>query len=135
MKTTIKKIAQAFILFTCMLCLSTSAFAGMKSLTDAEMKGITGQGGIVITTDEELTDEEEEAQRQQAIQIVLALGKMVPSDLIREVHDMHSIQGSVHVIQQFNTMHEGLIAVPAFMTTVITLPTISLGLGGGGGFF
>lgn len=137
MKKTIKKVTQMLIFSTCIMLLSTSAFADLKNLTDIEMKGITAQSGLVIALDDEMTDEEkqEEAQRQQAIQVIMALSKMVPSDLIREVHGMHTVQGSIHAIQHFNTMHEGLIAVPSFMTTVITMPVISLGISGGGGFF
>lgn len=136
MKTMTLKMTPCLLIAGLTILLATPAFAGLTSLTDQEMKGITGQAGIGILLDEGMTDEQrrEEQKKNSQIQAMMALRGVVPSELIRDTQNIRmTVNDSTRIVREFNTMQEGLLAVPMAVTTIISLPPA--GLTGGGGFF
>ena len=132
-----RKITQCLMLAGLLIFLATPSFAGLTRLTDQELKGITAQSGLQTFEGDGLTEEQrrEEDKKNSQIQELMALNGLVPSDLIRDSQNIrHTVNDSTRIVREFNTIQRDLLTVPIAVTTIISLPAISLG-GVGGGFF
>ncbi|SCY13387.1 hypothetical protein [Desulfoluna spongiiphila] len=135
MKSTQKKIAQSLIATSLLTFTTPYAFAELKGMTDREMMEMTAQSGIRTLEGNDSTEEQrrEEENRNMGIQAFAAINNMVPSELIKEIRDMHhTAQQNTRIHRELHTVQQDILAVPTAVTTVITIPA---GLGTGGFFF
>lgn len=128
-----KKITHGLMITGLLIILASPCFAGLTSLTDNEMKAVTGQSGIRTMIDETMTEEEkrQEEKNNSQMQAIMALNGIVPHELLREVQNIRTTaHDGVQIVREFNSMQQGLLTVPTTVTTIINIPA-----GLGGGFF
>jgi hypothetical protein len=135
MKSITAKMTQCLMIAGLLILLSTPSFAGLTSLSEQELKGVTGQAGIGTFVDESWTEEQrrEEDKNNSQIQAMMALNAVVPHELIRDMQNARTtINDSTRMVREFNTIQRDLLTVPTAVTTIISIP---MSLGGVGGFF
>ncbi|BCS96157.1 hypothetical protein DSLASN_17890 [Desulfoluna limicola] len=135
MKSMTTKMTQCLMIAGFLTLFSTPGFAGLTSLSEQELKGITGQSGIRTLVDDSWTDAQrrEEDKNNSQIQALMALNGVVPHELIRDMQNVRTtINDSTRMVREFNTIQRDLLAVPTAVTTIISIP---MSLGGIGGFF
>jgi hypothetical protein len=135
MKKITIKTARCLIITGFLILLSTPSFAGLTTLSEQELKGITGQSGIRTLVDDSWTEEQrrEEDKNNSQIQAMMALNAVVPHELIRDMQNVRTtINDSTRMVREFNTIQRDLLTVPTAVTTIISIP---MSLGGVGGFF
>jgi hypothetical protein len=135
MKSMTIKMTQCLMIAGLLILLSTPSFAGLTSLSEQELKGVTGQSGIRTLIDDSWTEEQrrEEDKNNSQIQAMMALNGVVPHELIRDMQNVRTtINDSTRIVREFNTIQRDLLAVPTAVTTIISIP---MSLGGVGGFF
>lgn len=118
-----------------LILISTPSFAGLTSLSEQELRGMTGQSGIRTLVDDSWTEEQrrEEEKNNSQIRAMMDLNAVVPHELIRDMQNARTtIHDSTRVMREFNTIQRDLLAVPTAVTTIISIP---MSLGGMGGFF
>jgi len=130
-----KKITQGLIITSLLMLTAPYALAELKGMTDREMMEMTAQSGI-RTLEEDNSEEEKrrkEENRNNQAQALAAINSMVPSQLIKEIRDMHhTAQQNTRIHHELMAVPQEILAIPTAVTTVITLPA---GLGTGGFFF
>jgi hypothetical protein len=132
------KMTQCLLITGILILCATPGFAGLTSLTDQEMKGVTGQSGLQMFIEDGLTEEQkrEQEKNNSQVQALMALNGMIPSELLRDMQNIrHTVNDSTRIVREFNTIQKDLLVVPTAtaITTIINLP--SMGIGGFGGFF
>jgi hypothetical protein len=135
MKSITAKMTQCLMIAGLLIILATPCSAGLTSLTENEMKGVTGQSGIRTLIDDGMTEEQrrQEEKNNSQMQAIMALNQMVPHELLRDMQNIRTTANdNINVVREFNSMQQGLLAVPTAVTTIISIPA---GLGGGGFFF
>ncbi|WP_300666870.1 hypothetical protein [Desulfoluna sp.] len=136
MKNIATKMTQGLMMTSLLILLATPGYAGLTKLTPQELKGVTGQSGIQTLVMDHLTEDQkqDEEKNNREIQALIALNKHVPHELRRDIQALQiTINDSTRIVREFGTIQQGILAVPMAVTTIISLP--SVGLGGGGGFF
>lgn len=135
MKSMTRKMTQSLTIAGLLILLSTPSFAGLTSLSEQELKGVTGQAGIRTLIDDSWTEEQrrEEDKNNSQIQAMMALNDVVPHELIRDMQNARTtINDSTRMVREFNTIQRDILTVPTAVTTIISIP---MSLGGVGGFF
>jgi len=130
------KMTQCLLVAGLLILIATPSFAGLTILTDQEMKEITAQSGLQIFMEDGLTEEQrrEQEKNNSQIQALMALNEVVPSELLRDIQNIrNTVNDSTLLVRELNTIQKDFFMVPTAITTIINLP--SIGLGGGGGFF
>lgn len=136
MKSITTKITQGLMIASLLTLLATPGYAGLTKLTAQELKEVTGQSGIQTLVIDHLTEDQkqDEEKNNRQIQALIALNKMVPHELRRDIQALQVTRNdSTRIVREFGTIQQGILAVPMAVTTIISLPPVSLG--GGGGFF
>lgn len=136
MKTMTLKMTQCLMIAGILIITATPTIAGLTSLSDQELKGITAQSGIQTLLDDSLTEEQrrEQEKNNSQIQALMALNQVVPSELLRDMQNaQQTFNDSTRIVREVNTIQKDILAVPTAVTTIINLP--AMGLGGVGGFF
>ncbi len=136
MKNMTLKMTQCIMITGLLIITATPSVAGLTSLNDQELKGITAQSGIQTFLDDSLTEEQrrEQEKNNSQIQALMALNQVVPSELLRDIQNaQRTFNDSTRIVREVNTIQKDILAVPTAVTTIINLPT--MGLGGVGGFF
>ncbi|BCS96575.1 hypothetical protein DSLASN_22070 [Desulfoluna limicola] len=136
MKNMTLKMTQCLMIAGILMITAPPSIAGLTSLNDQELKGITAQSGIQTLMDDSLTEEQrrEQEKNNSPVQALMALNQVLPSELLRDIQNaQRTFNDSTRIVREVNTMHKEVLAVPTAISTITTI--ISLPAMGVGGFF